>query len=166
MKPVLLQHRERTLERRLICTLLRCCVMASMPVMAQPEVIERWFFDTYVDSYLNEAPDFYTANYTSEVRFVTPDSAELLALDDLIAAMNAAYVEPWVARGWSSTSAVSATVQQLSGQTFLLSAEWSMSDETGASVTHCDRPVWHYLITTATAGGPKIYSEIQGDCLN
>jgi len=131
MKPALLQQGKRMLVRRLMRSLLGCCLLSSMPIMAQPEVIERWFFDTYVDSYLNEAPDFYTANYTSEVRFVTPDSAELLALNDLIAAMNAAYVEPWVARGWSSTSAVSATVQQLSGQTYLLSAEWSMRDKKG-----------------------------------
>ena len=134
-------------------------------IMAEPATIERWFFDEYVNSYLNEAPDFYTAHYTADVRFVTPGSAELLALDNLITAMNVAYVEPWVARGWSTTKAVSADVEQLSAETYLLSAEWSMTDADGEPVTHCARPVWHYLITTAGSSSPRIYSEIQGDCI-
>ena len=145
--------------------LLVCCALSSAPLVAQPDSVERWFIEEYVESYLNDAPDFYIAHYTPDVRFVTPGSARLLKLDDLIGAMTVAYVEPWVAKGWSSTAVVSTNVMQLSQQSYLLTAEWSMTNVDGDSVTHCDRPVWHYLITTADDDAPRIFSEMQGDCL-
>ncbi|MEM6485130.1 MAG: hypothetical protein AAF662_09120 [Pseudomonadota bacterium] len=155
----------RSSKLRVLSALALLGIVSSASLRADPEEIERWFFNEYVDSYLNEAPDFFTAHYTSEVRFITPGATQLLILDELVAVMNSVYVEPWLAQGWTSTAAISADVKQLSEQTYLLTAEWKMTNKDGKSVTHCDRPIWHYLITTAIGGMPRIFSEIQGDCL-
>ena len=156
----------RKWARTWLCKLfLTCGVLWAAQLMAQPDFVKRWFMEEYVQSYLNDAPDFYTAHYTAFVHFVTPGSAEMLSLDRLIASMNVTYVEPWVAKGWEDTSAISAEVRMLSEETYLLTAEWSMTDANGDPVTHCARPVWHYLITTAGGARPRIFSEIQGACL-
>ena len=121
-----------------------------------------WFENTYATGFIDGDPDFMD-HYAPSVHLVIGQQSQILDRDALATAMDVAYVQPWITKGWVTTKLLDVAVEQLGSDSARATAAWAFLDTDGTNVVGCDRPVWHYVLVH-NGDRWQIIAEIEGGC--
>ena len=94
---------------------------------------------------------------------VIGQDSRTLDREALATAMDVAYVQPWIAKGWEATRLLDVTVNQLGSDSARATAVWAFLNADGVNVVGCERPEWHYIIVN-NGQRWQIIAEIEGGC--